>query len=423
VTASRFAVVLLAGGLFGLGASDAHPVSSDGTTISMLALVTTQPAYNVLIPNFERVNPNIKVNVTYAPNTTTLNEIEATELAAGNAPDILTAAPGCGNAVAVCKLAGFGELAPMVAVPWAKRSLAAVISRDKYGEGLFAFTPGVSFGGVFTNDGLFAKLGLKVPQTFAQLLAVCQKAKADGTAAVILNGGNPTSLSILVYDLVTATVYAQDRNWTGELKAGKVTFDGTAGWRTALQEVTEMDDAGCFEPGVAGTTNGEALFAQGEGLMTSDVSGLKGTIDAGNPQFGYTFRPFPGGSAANETSTFLNIATTSLGVNAHSSAASQAAAQTFIDFIARPKQDALYAELTGGVTQSEILRDQLPSFMSPDFGPVVKSAQYVLQPSVTWWNPNVLLALQSSQVGLLTGQSTVDEILNAMDAAWKQGPS
>ncbi len=40
-----------------------------------------------------------------------------------------------------------------------------------------------------------------------------------------------------------------------------------------------------------------------------------------------------------------------------------------------------------------------------------------------WWNPNVLLALQQDAVGLLTGQSTVDGILTAMDAAWKQGPS
>ncbi len=32
-------------------------------------------------------------------------------------------------------------------------------------------------------------------------------------------------------------------------------------------------------------------------------------------------------------------------------------------------------------------------------------------------------ALQTAQIGLVTGQSTVDGILQAMDAAWKQGPS
>jgi hypothetical protein len=47
----------------------------------------------------------------------------------------------------------------------------------------------------------------------------------------------------------------------------------------------------------------------------------------------------------------------------------------------------------------------------------------VLNPSVTWWNPNVLLALFTDGIGLVTGQETPDSILQAMDAAWKQGPA
>jgi hypothetical protein len=46
-----------------------------------------------------------------------------------------------------------------------------------------------------------------------------------------------------------------------------------------------------------------------------------------------------------------------------------------------------------------------------------------MSPLQTWWNPNVGLALEQDGVGLLTGQSTVDGILAAMDAAWQQGPS
>ena len=30
---------------------------------------------------------------------------------------------------------------------------------------------------------------------------------------------------------------------------------------------------------------------------------------------------------------------------------------------------------------------------------------------------------QQDAIGLVTGQETIDDILNAMDAAWKQGPS
>jgi raffinose/stachyose/melibiose transport system substrate-binding protein len=55
--------------------------------------------------------------------------------------------------------------------------------------------------------------------------------------------------------------------------------------------------------------------------------------------------------------------------------------------------------------------------------PLLAAHEYVIDPSQLWWNPNVLLALNQDEVGLLTGQSTVDDILTAMDAAWRQGPA
>ena len=109
-------------------------------------------------------------------------------------------------------------------------------------------------------------------------------------------------------------------------------------------------------------------------------------------------------------------------MNAHSSAANQAAAQTFIDFIARPKQDALFAQLTGTLTQYEFLKNELPSYMSA-FSPVFSAHAYYVDPLATWWNASVEASLQQNQIGLITGQTTIDGVLNGMDAAWKQGPS
>ena len=57
------------------------------------------------------------------------------------------------------------------------------------------------------------------------------------------------------------------------------------------------------------------------------------------------------------------------------------------------------------------------------FATVFKSHDYVIDPTQSWWNSNVLLALQQDGIGLITGQTTIDGVLNAMDAAWKQGPA
>jgi raffinose/stachyose/melibiose transport system substrate-binding protein len=225
-------------------------------------------------------------------------------------------------------------------------------------------------------------------------------------------------LQKLILGLATSLVYGQGTHWTAALKAGTVSFDGTAGWHQALQEVVEMDNAGCFEPGVTGNTTG--FFAQGQALMSDGASDQKDALQFVN--FSYSFHPFPATTATGQPQTMLIPAATAVAVNAHSSAQNQAAAQTFVDFIARPAQSALFAQVTGGFTQYQFLKGQTPSFMS-DFATIFKNHEYALEPDLTWWNPSVGFVLANDAIGLFTGQETPDSLLQAMDAAWKQGPS
>jgi raffinose/stachyose/melibiose transport system substrate-binding protein len=417
----RFAVAALAGAVFalGVGATGARSAGSDQVNIGGFQ-VGYGPAWQVLVPNFERYYPNITVNFTAAGGSAGLFRLEATELAAGNAPALLQTVPGCGSPVSVCVLAKAGDLAPLVKKPWVKRSMPLVTSADKYGAVLYAFTPMVAPMGVFTNDDLFKKLGLKVPETFSQLLDLCRKAKADGTVALMIQAASPQNLVDLVDDLAVANVYANDPKWNAQRRAGTVTFAGTPGWHTALQEIVDMNSAGCFEAGLL-DANPYPEFAQGQGLMLSTMSNMKAAIDLANPQFHYSFRPFPAGASPGQTTTTLHL-NGSLGVNAHASAQDQAAAQTFIDFIARPKENALVAQTLGGLTQYEFLKQQLPSFMSA-MAPVFKQHAYVIDPAQSWWNADLVPTLETDAVGLFTGQETPDSLLQAMDAAWNRGPS
>jgi raffinose/stachyose/melibiose transport system substrate-binding protein len=419
-------VLAALGGLviaLGVGASEARPATSDQVTITMLVNATYQPSYQVLIPNFERVYPNITVEPTYAPSNPVWYQLETTELAAGNAPDLLGTSAGCGTPVSVCVLAKAGDLVPLVHEPWTRWSLPLATSLGKYGPGLYAFIPALAPLGMFTNDALFGKLGLKVPQTFLELLSVCRAAKADGTVAMLFNGGGVGSMN-MIDSIAVATVYGPDPDWTAKLRAGTVSFDGSPGWHQALQRFIELNDAGCFESGMASVTSSAqelAEFAQGSALMALGYSGNKGQLDAAAPQFPYSFHPFPGGTVAGQAETYIQL-TPSLSINAHSSPDKQAAARTFIDFVARPAQNALNAKLQGSVTQREFLRQELPSFMQP-MAPVLANHSYVINPSLTWWNPNIGLVLQQDAIGLLTGQRTVDQLLQEMDAAWNQGPA
>jgi raffinose/stachyose/melibiose transport system substrate-binding protein len=406
-----------------ISAGSARPAHRSGQiTLSMQAVANGEPGYKVLIANFERTHPDISINVSYAVNVPVLQQLETTELAAGNAPDILATYPGCGTPISTCRLAKAGYLAPMIDAPWTKRSLPTVISLSKYGQGLFAFVPQISLYAFLTNDGLFARLGLKVPQTFPQLLDLCRKAKAAGTAAVVFGGATSTNVQYLIMELAMATVYG-DKGWAKGLRAGKASFAGTPGWQQALQEFIDMNTAGCFQAGTTGTSDvaAEALFAQGRGLMYAGLTNMIGVIVADGPQFTFTVHPFPAGSDPAQTTSYLHLSIAPA-VNAQSSSQNQAAAQTFINFIARPKQNALFAQIEGGMTQYQILKGLIPDSMS-SFASMFRDRAYITDPTQTWWNPAVVLALQQNGIGLITGQSAIDDVLTAMDNAWDQGPS
>jgi len=320
----------------------------------------------------------------------------------------------------VCVLAKAGHLAPLVNAPWTRWSLPLVTSLGKYGAGLYAFEPALNPYGMITNDALFAKLGLKVPETFSQLLSVCKAVKANGTVAALFNGGGAGS-QFMINSLAVTTVYGRDSKWAAKLKAGTVSFSGSPGWHQALQRFVELNASGCFDPGVAGVANPPlAQFAQGGALMLVTNSAQKGSLDTFKPQFPYSFHPFPGGTVPGQTVTMIQLGP-ALSVNAHSNPEKQAAARAFIDFVARPAQNALLARATGFLTQREFLRQELPSFMQ-SMAPVFATHAYAVNPVFTWWNPDVGLVLQQDGVGLLTGQRTVDQVLQAMDAAWKRGP-
>jgi raffinose/stachyose/melibiose transport system substrate-binding protein len=406
----------------GVGTSEARPARSDQVTISLLANAVGQPTFDVLIPNFERAYPNVTVNPTYAPDIVTAYQLETTELAAGTAPDLLEVYPGCGMPISVCVLAKQGDLAPLVGTPWPRWSVRLITSASKHGQVLFAFDPAVGLLGIFTNDDLFKKLGLSVPQTFPQLLAVCQKANAEGTVPLLLPGSSSTILAELAGEISLTTVYARDKLWGTELNEGKVTFEGTPGWHGALQEIMEMSNAGCFEPGAAGLTPTAATaeFSHGQALMYVAPTGFRSAIEAADPALSFSQWPFPGGQDPARTVALLNMSP-SFGVNAHSSPANQAAAEEFIDFLAQPKQDALYVKLSGGLSQNQLLKGQVPNYLS-SFAPLIKNHDYAVNPEQLWWNAAIGYALTTYGVGLLTGQETVDDVLNAMDAAWKLGP-
>ena len=222
--------------------------TSDTITLSMLAdRQRSKPGYDVLIANFERVYPNINVNVTYAANDHGSDQLETTELAAGNAPDVLATCPGCGTPISVCTLAKAGHLAPMVKKPWAKRSRAARDARSTS----------------TARDSTPSRRIVTLVRPLHERRPV-QEARSEGAADVPAaarrlsegEGGRndrrdprPARARPDVTYLLDGP-RGHDRVREGQAVAAKLegrrrsTFAGSAGWHQALQEFVDMNRRG-----------------------------------------------------------------------------------------------------------------------------------------------------------------------------------
>jgi raffinose/stachyose/melibiose transport system substrate-binding protein len=104
-------------------------------------------------------------------------------------------------------------------------------------------------------------------------------------------------------------------------------------------------------------------------------------------------------------------------INASSEDDVKASAQTFLDWLAEPEQAQTFADLSGFVPISGATADNVNPVYEPIAG-LLESGDFAGLPNATWPNPAVYDTLGTGVQGLLTGQKTVDQVLEEMDAAW-----
>jgi raffinose/stachyose/melibiose transport system substrate-binding protein len=364
-----------------------------------------------LVADFEKANPNIKVNVQYLPQAT-LGQATVTALQAGNAADVLYTNGGTGQLQSVFALSKGGYLADLSQRPWAKDVPAA--AHDLYFDGskLYAVPMGLSLVGVVYNTAEFKQMGLQVPTTFSDLVALCGKVKATGKTPMTLAGQAP---GLYAQAPAANTVYSSNPNWNEDRAAGKTTFAGTAGWQTALQEFVDLNNAGCFQPGAAGATIVTAIgmLANDQALMFLGPSAALGSVMGMNAQFSAAMFPVPGPTA--DSTRAVTEYNDSFSVNAHSP--NMDAAIKLVDFLAQPEEQKAYAKIEGEISVPDSVTGTVPDLYSA-FAPLLQQKKTVTLPSLIWPNPAVGTALTPGMQGLLTGQKTPADVLTDLDNAW-----
>ena len=318
------------------------------------------------------------------------------------------------NPAAVYATGSHGYLLDLSGSPWQKRIPPAIRKSLKVKERYLMMPILVSATPLAANMDVLAQAGVKVPTTFAELLASCAKIKAIGKIPFAWGSGT-TGLNAVGNWLGSAWVYGADPNWTLKKIQHKVTFAGTPGWKNAFQSIQQMKDAGCFSPAAASTSDQQAYaqLATGQAAYSSGAGGL-GTFRAVNPDVKVNLFAWPGPSRKTQR---VGISGNGLVVNKATKV--PALAKLFVNFMARPAQQALYVKVFGGLTAEQLKTgENLPPEWAP-LAPLLKAHQTIISPSALWPNSTYATLLGTQLTGIITGQVTVDQALAYADNLWK----
>lgn len=338
-----------------------------------------------------------------------------TQLQSGNAADVMILVPGTGQPTSVVTLAEAGFLEPLSDVSASVIPEGTESMYEVDGE-IFAQPAALLPVSMVWNPDAAEQAGVDTyPDSFDDLLESCATAREGGASFTALAGSAPPNNGLLAQIISATRVYAETPDWNEQRAAGEVTFVDS-GWADVLEDIVTMNEEGCFQDGVAGGTfdtltsnlgSGASLSAALPASAVPSISGVAG-VDL-------TVQAFP--PASGQKPYMLNSANNAWGVNAKSDETVKESAQAFLEWAAQPENAAEFARISGAVPITGVDPDTL----APSYEPVadlLEEGNYAALPNASWPNLTVYDALCVGIQGLFTGQTTVESVLESMDAAW-----
>jgi raffinose/stachyose/melibiose transport system substrate-binding protein len=254
---------------------------------------STKAAAKQIYSAFEAAHPGTHIEVeSYLYQD--MGRLAKTALASGTGPDVLYYDVGQGEGGALAKAHLIQPLTKLDAqYGWSKRLNKQVLRWSTYTGDLYGLGLEAEVNGIFTNEDLIAKAGLKTPATFDQLLQFCH----DATAKGFIPMGYGQGPAILAKDMYAMVM----NNIAGPAQVSKNVFGGAGGFDSpesvkALDIwFSQMVHAGCFASGVNGISIETALsqFIGGKSLMLPSGTWWVNDLNAALPTNKIGFMPFP----------------------------------------------------------------------------------------------------------------------------------
>lgn len=382
-------------------------------SVSIIASGSHQAGLEELITAYTAEHPEIDFSVTYAP-TDELQTSVRTQLAAGNAPDIVAVYPGNGSAMSMAQLSDAGLLEDLSAQEWTSVIPDGFTSAFTSEGGVYVYSPGASVLGVIYSKSVFADNGIEVPTTVTEFEQAATTLEKAGVTPIALGTNTPWITQLIPYALVPGMVFADDPAFAQGMLDGEGTF-ATSGWLDAFERYADWQDAGFFNDNPNGTTSDQMTQMVGDGTAAMAVMvspKLAEFADVLGEDLGYFPLPSTDDAAKNWIPGGVVV-----GLGVTTQAKNKQGALDFVEFLGQPENMELLANAMSSIPFVE--SSELDPLLE-QFTPYFDEGRAVPFPDQMWPNAEVQPAMFAAIQEMLGGQATPEEAVAQMDEAFQE---
>ncbi|WP_311081356.1 extracellular solute-binding protein [Paenibacillus polymyxa] len=404
---------LLAGCGANSSGSDSSGSSGDGKTVN-LKMFIAQPRlkehYDKYINAFvakEKKDKNIDVTVQLEmPPADNAAQILKTRLASNDAPDVF--ALHAVNEIPPFYKAGYLE--DLSGQPFVNKLMDSVKPSVTTKDGKVVAVPleTISWGYLY-NKKIFKDLDLQPPGTLTEMKAVVEKLKANNVKPFLLSYKESWIPQLFVPLTAGAMMNTQNKDFIERMNQDKGSFSEM---KSMFDIIDLVNSNGTDKALEIGGDDGSAAFASGKAAMWIQGPWFAETILKSDPKMDFGVAPLPINDDPN--ATLINLSTsTSLAVS--STSKNKEVALDFVNYVLDDKDSSAFYEALKFNPISKV-----HTFKSY---PWVNDATEYVKAGKSYQDPSIPQAVKDeagkSLQSYYAGQLTQDDVIKALDKAWK----
>jgi raffinose/stachyose/melibiose transport system substrate-binding protein len=405
------AVAVAVGGLFGTlaacgGSAASSSTASDGKGVLTFFSWDNQATMQPLITEFEKENPGITIQFSYAPPVQQYDDTLQKRLLAHQAADVFI----LGNKT---EQVGGGYVKDLSDLQAVKEVSSFNRAAETYNGKVYGVSVASWGGGFLVDKDLLAKVGVtEPPATWADFLALCAKLKAAGITPLLEPSDGISTTIMAKIGLADAQ---SGGNMDTQIYNGTTTF--SSAWTQALSSWSQLYQQGLVSKAVAGLKGDQVQSEFIAGKVAMIATGAWGVAPTrqGAPKMSLDFWPVPGAEAGQDY--WAGAANPAYAIN--SRAKNPVAAEKWIDFLAGAEGSKIYHQATGDITTTSTYTPNLDPALSRMYPAVVAGKIWCTWQAWPGADTSALDATMLAEVQqTVLGTATAADITGSLDSKW-----